>query len=347
MFTLQRCKPPLTVSGPIAAGKTRLATGIFELLGIPPRVTAIHEDGENDFWTAMDAGGVVCFDNADTRVRWFPDALAAASTDGSHEKRQLYTDGRLIRQHARAWVIVTSANPTFAADAGLADRLTVVRLERREVDTAESALSEEIVRNRDAGLSWIAYTLATTLADTRPTPVNLNRRHPDFASTAVRLGRAMKREKETIAALGAAEADKSLLNVQNDEIGAMLIEMAAKSGPFGGTANDILQMLLKTDPLLSTRWTAQRLGKRINKLLPHLEIVLSAKVQEDRSRLVRYSFISCGEGGEDQVAVSHKAPILPSHASFRRIGSQSSPSSPAQSKSMKHKIFLKGVHQRC
>ncbi len=127
----QRTKPPLVISGPIGSGKTRLAVGIAELYGLTPRITAITKNGEDDFWTQQHAGGLVCFDNADTRTDWLPDALAAASTDGCREKRRLYTDAARMTQRARAWAIVTSANPTFAADAGLADRLLVIRLERR------------------------------------------------------------------------------------------------------------------------------------------------------------------------------------------------------------------------
>lgn len=68
--TGQRCKPPLTVAGSIGSGKTRLTVGIFELYGITPRVTAITKSGEDDFWTALNSGGLVCFDNADTRIDW-------------------------------------------------------------------------------------------------------------------------------------------------------------------------------------------------------------------------------------------------------------------------------------
>ena len=328
--TGQRCKPPCVASGAIGSGKTRAAVGIFELLGIPPRVTAIHEDGEGDFWTALDAGGLVCFDNADTRTRWLADALAAAATNGAHEKRQLYTDGRIIRQQARAWVILTSANPTFAADAGLADRLLVVRLERRTEDTAESALSDEIAANRDAGLSWMAHTIGAALADTGPTPANLNRRHPDFAAFAVRLGRAIGRERETVAALQAAEGDKSLFNLQNDEIGAAILDHFTEGRTFTGTAKELLDALKEADPTLDGKWNGARLGKRIGKLWPHLQSVLSAHSEIGRGRVVRYSFGSSGEDGEDQGGVSRKVPMLSSRGSFQEMTLQSSPSSPLE-----------------
>jgi len=65
--TNQRCKPPLTLVGGVGSGKTRLAVGVFELLGITTRISAVTKNGEDDFWTELNSGGVVCFDNADTR----------------------------------------------------------------------------------------------------------------------------------------------------------------------------------------------------------------------------------------------------------------------------------------
>jgi hypothetical protein len=288
--TNQRCKPVFVLSGGVGSGKTRCATGIFELYGLPQRVTAIAENGEGDFWTALDAGGLVCFDNADTRVKWLPDALAAAATDGQHEKRRLYSDSGLIQQRAHASAVVTSANPTFAADAGLADRLLVVRLDRRIKDTAESALSDEIAANRNAALSFIAETLSRALGDKTQPSATLNRRHPDFASMAFRIGRAIGREAETVAALSAAESDKSLFNLQNDDLGAGLLALMANKQPFSGTSTELLDALKSIDATFADSfWTAKKIGKRLGKLWPHLEGVFKAR-ENRAARGIEYRF---------------------------------------------------------
>jgi len=297
--TNQRCKPPLVVSGGIGSGKTRTATGIFELYGLPARVTALCETGETDFWTAMDAGGLCCFDNADTRIKWLPDALAAAATDGTHEKRRLYTDSGIVQQRARSWIVVTSANATFASDAGLADRLLVVRLDRRDKDTAESALADEISANRDAGLSFIAAALSKALADAAPVPANLNRRHPDFAALTVRLGRAIGREAETIEALQAAEIDKSLFNLQNDDLGTGLLSLMDSQESFFGTAYDLLEALRKVDASFSDAfWNAKRVSKRLSKLFPHVQAAFKGQqVCDGHSKTIRFHFQRCGYCG--------------------------------------------------
>lgn len=150
----------------------------------------------------LDAGGFVILDNADTRNKWLPDGI------GRRRNGRLHTTPKALHKcrdsdNARSRV-VTSANPTFASDAGLADRLLVVRMERSEGATSDAALSAEIEAKRDAALSHVAETIRTALADSAPTPPGLNQRHPDFATFAVKLDHALGREAEAIAALRCA-----------------------------------------------------------------------------------------------------------------------------------------------
>lgn len=281
LFADFACKPPLCVSSPVGGGKTALVRGVFRLLGIVENITAVNKNGEGDFWATLDGGGLACFDNADTRIDWLPDALAAASTAGSHQKRKLYTDADRVTLRARAAVAITSASPSFASDAGLADRLLVVRLQRRTGETAESTLFNEVTAARNAGLSWIARVLSVALADAAPTPGRLNARHPDFASFAVRIGRAMGREAEAVEALKAAERDKSLFNLENDSVGAVLLETMQTGGRFIGTASELLARMQEVDPSLDGTLSQKRLGKRLEKLWPHLEATFKAKRERD------------------------------------------------------------------
>ena len=291
----QRTKPILCLSGDVGSGKTRAARGIFELYGLPPKINAVEKNGENNFWAAIDGGGMTVFDNADTRTDWLADALAAASTDGSLEKRKLYTDAQRVSLRARSWICVTSANPVFAADAGLADRMLVVRLNRRRGETSEAALTDEILAHRDAGLSWIAHILARALADQQPTPADLNARHPDFAALAVRIGRAIGRGDQAIAALRAAEADKSIFNIENDTVGSALLQIV-QAGPFNGTAAELLQQLIAIDGSLSGRISAKSLSKRIKKLWPHLEAVFKAVSEKGHGGILKFTFQKPGGG---------------------------------------------------
>ncbi len=276
-------KPPLCLTSEVGGGKTAIAKAISMLLGVPEKIDKLTDNdrSEKDFWAALDAGGLVCFDNVDSKNKWFPDSLAAASTGGSTTKLKLHTDTTNITLRSRAAVIVTSANPTFASDAGLADRLLVIRMERRTGETADRALFEEVKGNRDAGLSWICETLEATLRDTEPVPGGIIARHPDFAELGIRIGRAIGRETETVAALQAAESDKGLFNIENDWIGQGVLEAVVKSNGFEGTAGDLLEAIKAADPSFEGKLSTKRLAKNLKHLWPHYQTALRAEKKAD------------------------------------------------------------------
>jgi hypothetical protein len=207
---------------------------------------------------------------------------------------------------ARAWLALTTANPTFANDAGLSDRLLLVRMNRRTDETSDAKLSDEIKASRNAGLSFIAHTLASALADTKRTPGGLNQRHPDFAAFAVRIGRAIGRETESVHALKSAEQDKSIFCVENDSIGAALLAYLNQAESFTGTSAELRGKLIETDAELAEKLSVKRLGKRLSALWPHLEKVLAtAKQETGRGRIITYTLKSrpCGECGEFQTPI--------------------------------------------
>jgi 5S rRNA maturation endonuclease (ribonuclease M5) len=273
--TCPRSKPPLCLFGAIGAGKTRLALGIAEFYGLPATAAKVEDRLEGDFWPAVHAGGLFILDNADTRTKWLPDALANASTAGAVARRRLYTDGDLVTLRANAWIAVTTAHASFAADPGLADRLMVVRLRRREGTTSDEALSAQIAKNRDAGLSFVAQTLARGLADTAPTPA-LNARHPDFASFAIRIARALDIESQGVAALSAAERDKSMFCLQNDTLGAALLAHVTGAVVVEGDAGAVRTILAQHDNTIGD-WSNKSVGRRLMALWPHIESVFKAK----------------------------------------------------------------------
>ena len=298
LATNPRSKPPLCLAGEIGSGKTRTVKGMAELLGLPFIAQKVEEDAESSFWPCVNDGGIYCLDNADTKCRWLPDALANAATDGCSQRRKLYTNSETVTLRARAWLAITTANPTFASDAGLADRLLLLRLGRHTGETSDGALSDEITANRDAGLSHMATVLRAALADSAPVPTGLNRRHPDFAAFAVKIGRALGRESEAVAALKQAEADKSAFCLENDSIGAALLNYLNRAKSFNGPAADLVSCLVSVDGELAGQLSAKRLGKRLAAIWPHLQGVLEkCQKHQDRNKITIFTFKAAGYAG--------------------------------------------------
>ena len=295
-------KPPLCQTGEIGSGKTRLAEGICELYGLPFLADSVDDHGEEDFWVSVDGGGLFVLDNCDVDVKWLANAVAAASTGTGKPRRKLYTNSEKIMLRPKAWIGLTTANPTFASDAGLADRLLLVRMKRRTDQTADSKLSEEITANRDGALSFIANALAAALADKEPIQQNPNLRHPDFAEMAVRIGRAIGREKETISALDLAERDKYLFCIENDHVADTLLEFLDTKNSFTGTAKELREELHTFDNTFIDqrgRPSAKAVGKRLSTLWPHLKRVLPvAKVETGNARVKTYTFERKTDNGD-------------------------------------------------
>ncbi len=293
-------KPPLVMAGPIGSGKTRFVLGLLQLYGLDQagRVLALDDNRESDFWPVLDAGGVLIADNADTKVQWLPDALAQAATGLGRAQRKLYTEKDLVAHRARSWIALTTARPeAFAGDPGLADRLLIVRMDRRRGETRDADLSREIAEARNAGLSWVAQTIATALADGTEAPPGLNQRHPDFARFAFRLGRALDREAEAVEALSAAEADKALFCIENDPVGVALLGFIADQVDFEGTARQLLEGLKERGQIEpESRLSPKGVGRKIEGLWPHIEKVFDA----DRTLL---------RTGTKQYRIKQKLPI--------------------------------------
>ncbi len=288
------CKPPLVTTGEIGSGKTRTIRGIAEVYGLPfmSTVPKSGEKSQNDFWVSLDAGGLFTLDNADTKIDWLADAVATATTGVGDHRRKLYSDKETQEFRPNAWLAMTTANPTFAQDAALADRLLVVRMNRRTGETDDKALTAEITLHRNGGLSWLVKMLAAALADKNETPKSLNKRHPDFAAFAVKLGRAMGCEAEAISALSAAEEDKSRFNLENDALGAAIIKMMdAESTGFAGTAAELMTKLAAVEPdefgddakgpRGNRLWNNKRLGKRLAAIWVHVEALYHTKREKD------------------------------------------------------------------
>jgi hypothetical protein len=289
LFAKHRTKPCIVFTGTFGSGKSRTAKGIYEMIGAPYRLSTVKENGELDFWVSLNDGGLCCFDNVDSRNKWFADAMQAASTDGRTEVRKMYTH-EMMQLVANASVMLTSNNPTFATDSGLSDRLIIVRLDKTRAHSSDKGLTDDFLSRRGKTMTWIARTLSAALADEGPIDANINMRHPDFADFGLRCGRACGMYEEACAALKAAEMDKSLFPIENDFVGKKILEkLSGKGGRFEGTATQLSELLMadfdNPDESIKKSFSVRVLGNVLNKYRDQFRAVLgmSSRMKDGRS----------------------------------------------------------------
>ena len=295
-------KPPLLITGGAGSGKTRMAKGIKEILGMRQdgaldlSVQQI-EDGDKGldaFWATVNDGKLEVFDNFDTKVKWASDTLQTAATDGQTKRRTLYTTFGVSILRANAHIILTSNNPIFSTEGngGLADRLITIPLTLNRNVSQDAELSREIAENRDRYLTWMARTLAKVLQDDAPVDKSVNRRHPDYGEFSVRVGRAIGDEDGAIQALGAAEADKAILPLMNDAVTKEIMAVLADKGyEWSGTAGEMSELIIARqgddeDEKTKVIFSSRRIGKALNKYMRQFSIVFrmdEPKLREGRS----------------------------------------------------------------
>ena len=297
LFACHATKPLLLITGAMQSGKTRMAKAVKEILGVRQdgrldlSVQQV-EDGDKGldaFWATVNDGKLEVFDNLDTKIKWVSDTLQNVATDGQTKRRTLYTTFGVSILRANAHIILTSNNPLFSTEGngGMADRLISVHLDTNRSVAMDTELSEDIARNRNQFMTWIARTVAAALMDTGEVDQSINRRHPDYGRFSVRCGRAFGNERAVIEALGAAEADKSLLPLRNDTITKEILRVLEdNSYSMRFTAGDMSAAILArmgeedTDDKSKQIYGSRRVGKAMSRYMRQFSVIF--KMMEPR-----------------------------------------------------------------
>ena len=297
LFACHATKPLLLITGAMQSGKTRMAKAIKEILGVRQdgrldlSVQQV-EDGDKGldaFWATVNDGKLEVFDNLDTKIKWVSDTLQNVATDGQTKRRTLYTTFGVSILRANAHIILTSNNPLFSTEGngGMADRLISVHLDTNRSVAMDTELSEDIAKNRDQFLTWIARTVAAALMDTGEVDQSINRRHPDYGRFSVRCGRAFGNERAVVEPLGAAEADKSLLPLRNDTITKEILRVFEDNGfSMRFTAGDMSEAILARmgeddiDDKSKQIYGSRRVGKALSRYMRQFSVIF--KMMEPR-----------------------------------------------------------------
>jgi len=284
MFYCDQNKPILLFNGPKGSGKTFLAQGIKQFVGVrsvgklDDTVNQIDrtDKGGEAFWIIEDKGRCEIFDNFDYKIGWADNDMQLASTGGSHKTRELYKTSQLVTLYARAFFMLTSNNAVFASEGGgLPDRIIKIEtVGRPKISKGPSELRKDTLEHRDEYMTWFLRTLSKALSDTDPVDSNINRRHPEFAVNAIRCARALGCEKEAIHALSMAEIEKAVLPLMNDvvarEIVAVLLDQE-KPGMMNFTSGDMAKTIIsrfgddEANDQTKRRYSSTKIGTAIKK----------------------------------------------------------------------------------
>jgi hypothetical protein len=184
-------KPLLLLEGVKGSSKTfalrkfgRVVYGRdFDVTGTPEKQETFDLDVARSSFLVLD--------NADSYAPWLEDRLAALATGAKYTRRVLYSTADMMELRPRCFVALTSRTPKFRRD-DVADRLIVLKLERRSSFGAEERLLEVLHEHRNAIMSEMVSLLqyvVKVLQDYDPWEVETTFRMADFAIFALKYGR--------------------------------------------------------------------------------------------------------------------------------------------------------------
>lgn len=221
-------KPILLIEGTRGSGKTLAAQRIALALHGKYMPIQVPKQEDKDFGVKILRSPLTILDDVNEPVDWLRDTLCTYATGGGWTRRALFTDDAEHVIKPDSFLTITTNNPATFRQGQVADRLLILRLERRQEKSGylgADALFQRIREERDDIFGeWLIY-LNEIVAELRrnPQPTPTRSRMADFAHLAHIIGRVLARP-------GGPKGDWSpqaieeMLDVMQDERNALVIE---------------------------------------------------------------------------------------------------------------------------
>ena len=158
----------------------------------------------DDFDALITNSHLVILDNVDTGTPWLNDKLASVSTGQTIQKRELYSDMKLLKFETKTFIGVTSRTPQFTRD-DVADRLICINFKRIKDEKGddsfipENDLIQGVLDNRNQIISYIMFELQKilkALKETKNYSYRTKFRIADFAKFGLRINDVIGRKEE-------------------------------------------------------------------------------------------------------------------------------------------------------
>ena len=194
----------LAAIGEKGSGKTSTMRRLGIILyGSKYNVTPLPTKAD-DFDALITNSHLVILDNVDTGTPWLNDKLASVSTGQTIQKRELYSDMKLLKFDTKTFIGVTSRTPQFTRD-DVADRLICINFKRIKDEKGndsfipENDLIQGVLDNRNQILSYIMLELQKilkALEETKDYSYRTKFRIADFAKFGLRINDVIGRKEE-------------------------------------------------------------------------------------------------------------------------------------------------------
>lgn len=194
----------LAAIGERGSGKTSILKRLGIILYGSKYNVAPLPNKADDFDALITNSHLVILDNVDTGTPWLNDKLASISTGQTIQKRELYSDMKLLKFDTKTFLGVTSRTPQFTRD-DVADRLLCINFKRIKNEKGddcfipEDDLIQGVLDNRNQIVSYIMLELQKilkALKETRGQSYRTKFRIADFAKFGLRINDVIGRKAE-------------------------------------------------------------------------------------------------------------------------------------------------------
>jgi hypothetical protein len=248
-------------------------------------VTGLRRDREDAFVAAVCNRVTVGLDNADSRIAWLEDSLAAYATGNRYQLRRLYTTNEEVSFSPRAILMLSSRDPQFRRP-DIAERLLPLFCKRPEAYQPEEALYSGLTERRGQIMGELLSrvgAIADSLASIALPAVRF--RMADFGSFGWAVAKTARDETAWEALLGKLERGQVQFASDGDSLVIVLRNLLEREGAIGpidaGQLYKRCAAIAESESLPLAR-TAQGFGRHLTNMKRVIEIELDAVFREER-----------------------------------------------------------------
>lgn len=180
-------KPVLLLEGTQGSGKTSAIQLIQLALQGRVKSKRLQKNKEDDFGVLLMRSPIALFDNTDSYIDWAADAICAYATQGEFSARKLYTDNEEMTLKPHAFIALATKNPASFRREDVADRMMILRLERRAQFVSFRTLETQIRAERTKLLGeyiWYVNKIVASIRRYAHERIEEMSRMADFATFA-------------------------------------------------------------------------------------------------------------------------------------------------------------------